>query len=139
MIFIKFWNEHLLSYQKSKKHKYINIFTLGYAFTMKNLTIIKKTDHKKQVHQLRLIEQMSPHWKKASDLLGLPLDHTTRIEMNHREVESCCREVMAQWLSHANGMYNYSTTWEGLCQLLEDMELSAIAENLRLIVRPDST
>ena len=118
---------------------YINVFTSDYPFTMKNLNIIKSTDHKKQVHQLCLIERMSPHWKKASDLLGLTPDHTTRIDKNHREVENCCREVMAQWLTHADGMYNYSTTWEGLCQLLEDMELSTIAENLRLIVSPDST
>ena len=116
------------------------MFTLDYPFTMKNLTIIRRTDHKKQVHQLRLIDQMSPHWKKASDLLGLLPDHTNRIEMNHRTVENCCREVMAQWLAHgADSMYNYTITWEGLCQLLEDMELSAIAENVRLIVRPDST
>ena len=114
------------------------MFILDYPFTMKNLTIIKKTDHRKQVHQLRLIEQMSPQWKKASDLLGLPPDHTTRIEKNHRAVKDCCREIMAQWLAHADGMYNYTTTWEGMCQLLEDMELSTIAENLRLIVHPDT-
>ena len=114
------------------------MFILDYPFTMKNLTIIKKTDHRKQVHQLRLIEQMSPHWKKASDLLGLPPDHTNRIEKSHHAVEDCCREIMAQWLAHADGMYNYTTTWEGMCQLLEDMELSTIAENLRLIVHPDT-
>ena len=116
------------------------MFTSDYPFTMKNLNIIKTTDKRKQVHQVRLIEQMSPHWKKASDLLGLPPDHTTRIEMNHqRAVESCCREVMAQWLTDADGVYNYSTTWEGLCLLLEDMELSTIAENLRFIVCPDTS
>ena len=98
---------------------------------MKSLTKIRWTDSKMQIHEMHLIEIISPHWKKASDLLGLNPSHTRRIEMNHHSVVDCCREVMAQWLSAADEAYNYSKTWEGLYQLLQDMELSTIAENLR--------
>ena len=93
--------------------------------------MIKWTDNKMQMHEMHLINEMSPYWKRASDLLGLDPDHTRRIEKNYRSVEDCCREVMAQWLSEADGAYSYPNGWNGLCELLEDMELAVLAHRLR--------
>ena len=93
--------------------------------------MIKWTDSKMQMHEMHLINAMSPYWKRASDLLGLDIYRISRIESNNRSVEECCREVMLQWLSEADGAYNYPRTWDGLYELLKDMELPAIAKNLR--------
>ena len=109
---------------------------IEYPFTMDKLTLLKWTNSEQQVCQLFLINELSPDWKRASDLLGLLPSHTRRIEMNNHTVENSCREVMAEWLSHEDGAYNYPRSWEGLCQLLNDMKLSAIAKNLREIVFP---
>ena len=101
---------------------------------MDNLTLLKWTDSEHQVCQLSLINEMSPDWKKASDLLGLKPSHTKRIEMNNHTVEDRCREVIAEWIDHEDGVYNYSRSWEGLYQLLNDMELATLANNLHKIV-----
>ena len=101
---------------------------------MDKLTLLKWTDNEHQVCQLFLINEISPDWKKASDLLGLTPSHTRRIEMNNHTVEDRCREVMAEWLNHEDGAYNYSRSWEGLCQLLNDMNLANLAKNLHEIV-----
>ena len=46
----------------------------------------------KTLLKLFLINEMSPDWKRASDLLGLKPTHTRRIEMNKHTVEDRCRE-----------------------------------------------
>ena len=93
--------------------------------------MIKWTDSMMQMHEMHLIDEMSPYWKRASNFLGLASSHTRMIEMNHHSVEDCCREVMVQWLSVDNGVYNYPKSWNGLCELLEHMELSVLAYKLQ--------
>ena len=97
---------------------------------MKNLSKMKWTDSKMQMHVIRLIKEMSPDWKRASHLLGLNHSHIKKIEENNRSVEDCCREVMRQWLSAADEVYNYPKSWKGLCELLEDMKLSVLSYKL---------
>ena len=91
-----------------------------------------------QVCVLSLINEMTD-WKRAGDLLGLTPSHTRRIEMNNHTVEDRCREVIAEWINHEDGAYNYSRSWEGLYiyKLLNDMELATLANNLHIIVFPN--
>ena len=103
---------------------------------MDKLTLLEWTDNEHQVCQLFLINEISPDWKKASDLLGLTPSHTRRIEMNYHTVEDRCREVMGEWLNQKDGTYNYSRSWEGLCKLLINMKLANLAKNLHEIVLP---
>ena len=42
------------------------------------------------------------------------------------DVGMCCRDVLVDWLHENQG--GYQTTWEGVVQLLEDMDLSAAAQ-----------
>ena len=74
---------------------------------MDNLILLKWTDNMHQEYQLFLINEMTD-WKRASDLLGLTPSHTRRIEMNNHTVEDRCREVIAEWINHEDGAYNYS-------------------------------
>ena len=103
---------------------------------MDNLTLLKWTDNGHQVCKLSLINEMSPDWKRASDLLGLTPSRTKRIEMNEHTIEDRCREVIAEWIYQEDGAYKYSRSWEGLYQLLNDMELSTLANNLYKIFFP---
>ena len=100
---------------------------LGCAFTMKNLTVLS-TEPSQQLH---LIEEISPQWKEASDLLGLRISRIKVIEEDHRSVVDCCREVMAEWLDHNEGTYNYPPNWKGMCRLLNDLKLSTIAVQIQ--------
>ena len=45
------------------------------------------------------------------------------------DVSMCCRDVLLDWLDDNQG--NYPATWEGVVQLLKDMEHSAIAQQLQ--------
>ena len=45
------------------------------------------------------------------------------------DVGMCCRDDLVDWL-HDN-QDGYPTTWEGVVQLLEDMDLSAAAQLLK--------
>ena len=105
---------------------------------MDKLTLLKWRDNEHQVWQLFLINEMSPDWKRASDLLGLKPSHTRRIEMNNHTVEDRCREVIAEWLYHDDGVFNYSRSWDGLHQLLYDMKLAILADDLHKIVLPNT-
>ena len=98
---------------------------------MKYLTSIKWTDSGMQEHEINLINRIGAHWAAASALLGLSHNHRERIRMNHHLSIDCCQEVMLQWLSDTYGTYNYPTSWEGLCELLEAMKLSTIAKTLK--------
>ena len=103
---------------------------------MDKLTLLKSTDSVHHECQLSLINEISPDWMRASDLLGLTPTHTRRIEVNKHTVEDRCREVIAEWINQEDGAYNYSRSWEGLYQLLNDMKLSTLATNLYKIVFP---
>ena len=41
----------------------------------------------------------------------------------------CCNEVLQIWLREEGG--SYQVNWNGLCQLLEDLKLSAVAVELQ--------
>ena len=97
---------------------------------MKNLTVLS-TEPSQQLH---LIEEISPQWIQASDLLGLRISRIKVIEKDHQSVVDCCREVMAEWLNHKEEKYNYPPSWKGMCRLLNDLKLSTIAEQIQKTV-----
>ncbi len=101
---------------------------------MKNLILLKWMDAEGKKQKLRIIDEVSPKWRDASSLLGLTPAHTQRIEMNYSRVEDRCQEVFHVWLSNEEEATSYPSTWEGLIELLEDMELSALAKEIQTVV-----
>ena len=66
----------------------------------------------------------------AGDLLGLTTERLQVIRMQRPgDVGMCCRDVLVDWLHDNQG--GYPPTWEGVVQLLEDMDLSAAAQLLK--------
>ncbi len=77
---------------------------------------------------------MSVKWDDAGDLLELTPARLRGIE-NHRQgdVRQCCREVLVDWIK--NGSPRYPPTWDGLIKLLINLELSSIADTLKLALK----
>ena len=63
-------------------------------------------------------------------MLEISHNHLTAWEkQNLGDVTSCMENVMLHWLS-GGGTRDYPTTWQGLCTLLDDLNLSKVAEDL---------
>ena len=50
-----------------------------------------------------------------------------------RKSEQCWIKVMSEWLDE-EGTEEYPATWEGILLVLEDVELSTIAKQLRKVL-----
>ena len=99
------------------------------SLSISNLTRLRWTD-KGQPRILKIREKISPRWEEAGDLLGLTVERLKGIDMHRRgNVGMCCRDVLVDWLHENQG--DYPTTWEGMVQVLEDMDLSAAALQLK--------
>ena len=48
------------------------------------------------------------------------------------DLEECCYAVLRQWLD--NGSPDYSLTWEGLLELLEDADCAQVSDDLRNVL-----
>ena len=83
--------------------------------------------------RVTILDDVCSEWKRIGDLLALNPGHLKAIENDNRGVAyDCCRAVFHDWLQEEEG--EYSVTWEGLCELLEDMQLSNLANRLRKIL-----
>ncbi len=101
---------------------------------MSNLVLLKWTDSNNKKQRIQIVSELSPKWSDISDVLGFSSALTQQIELNYHRVQDRCKEVMRLWLSSEEGSYRYSTTWEGLIELLEDIELSSLASDIRQVV-----
>ena len=104
------------------------------SLTISSLTCLRWTDRNGTVCVIKIRDKISPKWIEAGDLLGLSSERLKGIDLQHRgDVGMCIRDVLVDWLHENKG--SYPTTWEGVVQLLEDMELSAIAQLLKIALQ----
>ena len=111
------------------------VFLLEYPFTLKYLTLLEADP------PLRLIETMSSKWEMAADLLDMSIGRINIIREDNcrRSVENCCRSVMDHWLYDIHHKYSYPRSWEGMCQLLRDMNLTRLANNVQEVIAKKSS
>ena len=65
-------------------------------------------------------------------LLGIPIFQLEYWRMEHsRNIAECWMKVMEYWLQ---GIPNYPATWEGLYELLEDVDFHEVAMKLKEVV-----
>ena len=109
-----------------------NVFCCFAVFpSLDKLSLLKLTRSDGQVQRLRIITEVCPKWKEMGDLMGVSACRLEAIEKNRRgEVKECCRDVFHDWLEQEGGG-NYPVTWHGLCELLEDLEFSALAKQVQ--------
>ena len=81
--------------------------------------------------ELRLYDILASVWRDVSDLL----DDDTRknIEITYyRDAKQCINEVIEKWSNDEIKLSaNYKCTWNGICHLLEDLQLSTASSQLK--------
>ena len=84
------------------------------------------------MQQFRLIDKVSSKWRSFGLRFGLEANQLDAWEEQCLvNAERCWHKVMGYWLK--SGVH-YTVSWEGLCELLEDMNLRQIAYDLRVAV-----
>ena len=98
--------------------------------SMKNLTLIKWKDLQGKQHKLRIVQSICPKWRTIGNLLDISDPVLESMLSQYRgDLEECCYAVMRQWLD--NGSPGYPVTWEGILELLHDIDCSQVSEKLR--------
>ena len=100
--------------------------------SLDKLSLLKHTRSDGKVQRLRIITEVCPKWKEMGDLMGVSACLLDAIEENRRG--ECCRDVFCDWLEQEGGG-NYPVTWQGLCELLEDLEFSALAKQVQQLLQ----
>ncbi len=96
--------------------------------------MLEWTDKDGQPQTLRVKDEMSVKWEEVRDLLELTPARLQSIDSQRRgEVRRCCRDVLMDWIK--NGSPRYPPTWDGLIKLLINLELSSIADTLKLALK----
>ena len=73
---------------------------------------------------------ISPKWIEIRNILSILDSLLESILSQYRgDLEECCYAVLRQWLD--NGSPDYPLTWEGLLELLNDVDCSQVADDLR--------
>lgn len=96
-----------------------------------HISLIKWTDEKGKVQRFYLMDKISHKWRDIGELLDIPYSELESIFMKcHGNPKDCCRDILGQWLE--NPPPEYSATWQGLIDLLEDSRLGQVASELRI-------
>ena len=113
-------------------------FLLAVPLTLRTITLYKWTDENGQPKSLRILDEITSRWTEAGDLLGLSPARLKGIEEHRlRDVRSCCRDVLQDWIQDNQG--SYPVSWEGLICLLTDMKLTILAKELENALRTRNT
>lgn len=97
-----------------------------------HLKLIKWTE-RGETKRFYLMEKIENKWRDIGQLTGLPLTQLESIATEHRDKPiECCRAVLGRWLD--NPPSAYPTTWDGLIELLEDCQLTQVAEELKIVL-----
>ena len=82
----------------------------------------------------RLGERVSSKWKEMGREIGIYEDKLKSWESERRgDNKACWEEVMGRWLENGGGP-EYPVTWDGMCSLLESVNYSEVAEELKKIL-----
>ena len=95
----------------------------------KNLSLIEWTDEGGNLCKFKLIDKISSKWSDAGTLLGLGDNELQNIGEERTKNKHRFEEVHKHW--EDNGSSDYPFTWEGLFKLLQDIEKSRAARELR--------
>lgn len=87
-------------------------------------------DKRGEKKKLRVKQLICNKWKEIGDLIDISysvLDAWSK--SYHEDPLECIRCVLDHWLM--NSTVEYPASWEGLCHLLEDIQLKQLAEDLK--------
>ncbi len=94
--------------------------------------MMKWTDEEGKVQRLKIFHELSSQWKEIGILLGFSWSELEEIETNSQKEDiKCCQLVFKDWIG---GKYtkNYPKTWDGLYELMQDVEFEELAEKMKV-------
>ena len=93
---------------------------------LSNLTLLKWIDNNQRRQRCRVIPTTANKWRTIAPLVGISYGDIDSIWEEERANPRCNQRVFGKWIE--NGGYGiYYVTWEGLCELLEDIENGQLA------------
>ena len=85
-------------------------------------------DGKKQ--KTKVYQDLASEWRKVADFLGLTPQQRESIEENYRMSEKCIVKVFEKWMDNKEELKRYPCTWNGLCELLNDMDRTTLSQEV---------
>ena len=109
--------------------------SIGILFlTMKHLDLIKWIDDNGDVKKFSLSSHVSSKWREFGRQLNLEEDRMDGWEQQRMgNCLNCWCIVMSHWLSEQVSS-NYEVSWDGLYELLSDVNFITTAKNLKIAV-----
>ena len=104
--------------------------------SFQKLTIIKWKDENGEQKPLRIISNVAPKWHEAGRTLGIEFYDLESIGKKHRDPDDCCCDVFKKWMDGGCST-EYPVSWEGLTELLVDLQLEVLANNLKIALNID--
>ena len=100
-------------------------------FEMSYLELLKK-GNQNPPQRLRVIERICLKWRDMGTLLGV--DHAALgvIKNERQGAKDCCYGILEKWFD--NGSKRYPLDWGGMLELLDDLEMSGVAKELREMI-----
>jgi hypothetical protein len=98
--------------------------------TIEELLLLKYTDKGKK-ERLRIINEASHKWKDIANLICGGANVTTALEQKCRgDPKECLRQTFVDYFINKKPQ-GYTQDWNGLVELLDDIELETLAESVR--------
>jgi predicted HAD superfamily hydrolase len=98
--------------------------------TLEELKILKYTDEGKK-HKVRIISEASHKWMDIADLICGDANAMTTLEQKRRgDPKECLRQTFIDYFINKKPQ-GYTQDWNGLIELLDDIELETLAENVK--------
>ena len=95
---------------------------------------MKWTDQHNNRQTLRLINEFSPQWETVGILLGLGVPKLNNLQTSPADNIRSCRKVFEEWLTNG-GHPDYPMTWDGVCELLSDVQKAKVAKKLKEVLK----
>ena len=100
-----------------------------FYLALKDLQLLKWTSPDGVVHRYCLVNHVSAKWKKFGRLINLT-ENQMKNWAKETDNEGCWERVMEAWLE-GQGQDVYPPTWQGLFEMLEDVQFGGVVPALK--------
>ena len=119
-------------------HTNLSLCPIVVALSLRSLELIKWTAEHGCQQGFRLVDKVSSKWQTFGRRVKIEHNKLKALEDQYRDPARCWLEVMEHWLN-GGGNREYPVTWDGLYALLEDVEFSEVAKELKKAVSSPAT
>ena len=82
--------------------------------------------------KIRVIKSTCAKWQKIGDILGCDPHYLKALHQKHQgDPEDTCRDIFCEWLEVGAFQTNYEMSWEGVMELLDDLDYTVLVRDLK--------